>query len=60
MACILQLKQPNLRICSIQVKPNLGVANQGGTIMFGGGRAVFHIEEVQESQSSTNGVNVVE
>jgi len=36
----------------IQVKPIPGVANQGGTIVFGDGRTVLHIEEVQESQSS--------
>jgi len=41
------------KICSIQVKPIPGVANHGGTIVFGGGRTVLCIEEVQESQGST-------
>jgi len=53
LACIAAAEAAKPKICSIQVKPIPGVANQGGTIVFGGGRTVLHIEEVQESQSST-------
>jgi len=41
------------KICSIHMKLIPGVANQGCTIIFGGGRIVLHILEVQESQSTT-------
>jgi len=32
-------------ICSVKVKPISGVSNQGGTIVFGGGRTLLHIEK---------------
>jgi len=40
------------KIMSVKVKPISGVSNQGGTIVFGGGRTLLHIEEeVQELPS---------
>jgi len=50
-ACIAAAEAARPKTCSVQVKPVSGVTNQGGTIVFGGGRTVLHIEEVQESQS---------
>ncbi len=42
---------------SVKVKPISGVTNQGGTIVFGGGRTLLHIEEeVQESPSHSTWV----
>jgi len=42
---------------SVKVKPISGVTNQGGTILFGGGRTLLHIEEeVQELSSHSTWV----
>jgi len=43
------------KICSVQVKPTAGTANQGSTIFFGDGRTVIHILEVQEHQNQMIG-----
>jgi len=51
LACIAAAEAAKPKTCSVQVKPIPGVTNQGGTIVFGGGRTVLHIEEVQELQS---------
>jgi len=53
-ACIAAAEAAKPKTYSVQVKPIPGVTNQGGTIVFGGGRTVLYIEDVQEPQSSSN------
>jgi len=51
LACIAAAEAAKAETYSVQVKPISGVTNQGGTIVFGGGRTLLHIEEVQEMPS---------
>jgi len=52
LARIAAVEAAKPKIMSVKVKPIPGVCNQGGTIVFGGGRTLLHIEEeVQELPS---------
>jgi len=51
LACIAAAEAAKPKTSSVKVKPISGVTNQGGTIVFGGGRTLLHFEEVQELQS---------
>jgi len=52
LACIAAAEAAKPKSSSVKVKPISGVTNQGGTIVFGGGKTLLHIEEeVQESPS---------
>jgi len=46
LACIAAAEAAKPKTSSVKVKPISGVTNQGGTIVFGGGITLLHIEEV--------------